>query len=414
MRVAASAPAPTRAEEDLAAVLARVPQRPSRRILMAFWLLGVLVAAPGTFFAGWGYHLQPSFGRIAVHLGSFALGILLFLQLARYLLSRWSGRLVLVGSATLASAALLGLAEAPQLPLDWPRDACFFLLGVGCGGLMAGTFRLLQPIYERGPGATMNLCGGLMGLGSLCAPIVAWACYALDDFRLAFYVLAGMSATMAQTFWRRRLGPEPSLPDLGFQDILQELRSPLHVLFAALLFFQTAAEFSIAQWTSLHLTMRTGMSPGSAYLFLAAYFLLLWAGRFAVQPLLLRVPHRRILLSSAALAWLGLTILGAAGNGVGAAVGLTLTALGYAAIYPLLVDKIGDRFSEYHASLFHGVFGLGMMGGFLAPALGGVLAETGGEIYAMRVPQLSSFFVFLLLAAIWIESKLSARKVVRS
>lgn len=381
---------------------------------MAFLLIGVLVSAPGTYFAGWGYHLQPPFGKIALLLGSFSIGVLALLQLVNPLLKRVPGRIVLAASAALATLAFVVLAEAAPPEFEDYRYPCLVAAGMACGGLMAASFRLLQPLYEQSPGGTVSLAGGLMGIGCLCPALIGWACYQMDDFRLAFYVEGGMAFAMSWIFFKMPVRPEPSWPVSGLREALQGLRSPIHVLFAALLFCQTAAEFSVAQWTALHLSLRGGLSPGAALVYLAGYFFLLWAGRFIVQGFLSRVPHRRILLLSAGLAWFGLLMLISAENETGAAIGLVFTALGYSAVFPLIVEKIGDRFSEYHASLFHGVFGLAMMGGFLAPALGGWLAQEFGEVYAMRVPLAASFLVFVLLAAIWLEAKLSVRQALRS
>jgi MFS family permease len=381
---------------------------------MAFLLIGVLISAPGTYFAAWGYHLQPAFGKIALLLGAFSLGVLLLLEPVRPLLARAGAYRVLTWSAAVATIAFLILADAVSANQDWRRYGGLLLLGVSCGGLMAASFGLLQPLYEQSPAATVGLAAGLMGVGCLLPALTGWGCYQLGDFRLAFFVEAGMAAGVTWIFFRMPRGREARWPAVGFREAMAEMRSPVHALFAAILFFQTAAEFSVAQWTALHLSLRSGLSPGSALLYLAGYFFLLWAGRYVVQGLLDQVPRRRILLGSAGLGWLGLFVLSGAENETGAAFGLTLTALGYSAVYPLLVEKIGDRFSEYHASLFHGIFGLAMMGGFLGPALGGWLAKEWGEVNAMRVPLVASFFVFLLLAAIWIEAKFNARQAPRS
>lgn len=381
---------------------------------MAFLLIGVLVSAPGTFFAGWGYHLQPPFATIASLLGSFSVGVLILLQLVKPMLRRMSGKTILTASAALATIAFLSLAETITPERENFRFACLLAAGMACGGLIAAGFRLLQPLYEQNPGGTVGLAGGLMGIGCLCPALIGWASYQLEDFRLAFYVEGGMAFAITWIFFRMPVRQEPAWPKSGFREALRELKSPVHILFAAVLFFQTAAEFSVAQWTALHLSLRGGLSPGAALLYLAGYFFVLWAGRFVVQGFLDRVPHRRILLFSAGLAWFGLLMLISAENETGAATGLFFTALGYSAVFPLIVEKTGDRFSEYHASLFHGVFGLAMMGGFLAPALGGWLAQQFGEVYAMRVPLAASFLVFVLLAAMWLETKLSVRQALRS
>ena len=94
--------------------------------------------------------------------------------------------------------------------------------------------------------------------------------------------------------------------------------------------------------------------------------------------------------------------------------GLLLSALGFSFVYPLLVERIGSRFREYHSSLFHGIFGLGMLGGFLAPAVIALWADYSSEASAMSVPLVCSLFVFLLLLMLWIESKISGIRAARS
>ncbi|GAB4406111.1 MAG: hypothetical protein OHK0021_17820 [Bryobacter sp.] len=381
---------------------------------MAFLLIGVLISAPGTYFAGWGYHLQPPFTRIAWHLASFALGLLASLQWAPNFFRRYSGRLLLLFSAAFALAGFLALSAASEISPEWYLNLGFTALGLSCGGLLAAAFRLLQPIYEQSPAATVNLAGGFLGVGCLLPAVLGWICYQAGDFRLAIVAQAGMAAAMIWIFFRSPARKEPPPPDINFREVFEEIGSPMHVLFAALLFFQTAAEMGVAQWTALHLTLRSGMSPGVAMQYLAWYFFLLWVGRYVTQGLLKKVPHRRLLLVSAALAWFGLTVLSSAENEFGAFLGLALTATGYAAVYPLMVEWIGDRFAAYHASLFHGIFGLAMMGGFLAPALGGALASEFGGSVVMRVPLAASFLVFVLLVLLWAESKISVRKALRS
>ena len=94
---------------------------------------------------------------------------------------------------------------------------------------------------------------------------------------------------------------DPEIFELGFQEVLRESRSPVHLLFAALLFFETAAELSVLQFAALHLILRAGMSPSAAMYFLSFYCLALLGGRFVAQAMLQKFPHRRLLLASAAM-----------------------------------------------------------------------------------------------------------------
>lgn len=279
---------------------------------------------------------------------------------------------------------------------------------------MAATFQLLRRLYEQDPAATVNIAGGLMGLGAFLPALLSAISYAWMGFHGLYLLLALVPIVAAGLFYRRGMPAETEIIDLGFKEVFRESQSPVHVLFAALLFFETAAELSVLQWAALHLILRAGMSPSAALYFLGFYCLALLGGRFAAQALLQYFPHRRLLLASAAMSWLGILVFSSTNNFLGAVLGLALSALGFSFVYPLLVERIGDRFREYHSSLFHGIFGLGMLGGFLAPALIAFWADWSSEAAAMMVPFWCSLLVFLLLLLLWVESKISASRVARS
>ncbi len=386
----------------------------SRRAFLGFFLIGVLVAIPGAALPTWGYHLQPPYLTIGFHFLSFAGGVLIALRLSRFFLARFGVHRLLAASMLIAAMGIVMVEfSGPPRP-EVARHLSLSLVGLAQGGIMAATFQLLRRFYEQDPAATVNLAGGLMGLGSLLTALLGALSYSWTEFDGLFILLA--LAPFGVGAWLYRLGMpiDPEIVDLGFKEVLRESKSPMHVLFATLLFFETAAELSVLQWVALHLILRAGMSPSAAMYFLSFYCAALLGGRFVAQALLQRYPHRRLLLASAAMSWLGVLIFGSAENFWGAGFGLALSAIGFSFVYPLLVERIGSRFREYHSSLFHGIFGLGMLGGFLAPALIGFWANLTNEGSAMAVPLWCSLFVFLLLVLLWVESKLSASRVARS
>ncbi|MCX6612665.1 MAG: hypothetical protein NTW74_17660 [Acidobacteria bacterium] len=341
----------------------------SRRAFLGFFLIGVLVAIPGAALPAWGYHLQPPYLTIGFHFLSFAGGVLVALRLSRYFLSRFGVHRLLATSMLIAAMGIVMVEfSGPPRP-EAARHFSLWLVGLAQGGIMAATFQLLRRLYEQDPAATVNLAGGLMGLGSLLTALLGALSYSWTEFDGLFILLA--LAPFGVGAWLYRLGMpmDPEIVDLGFHEVLRESKSPVHVLFAALLFFETAAELSVLQWVALHLILRAGMSPSAAMYFLSFYC---------------------------------------------AGFGLALSAVGFSFVYPLLVERIGSRFREYHSSLFHGIFGLGMLGGFLAPALIGFLASVSSESSAMAVPLWCSLLVFLLLLLLWVESKISASRVARS
>jgi len=390
------------------------PQSGGRRALLGFFLIGVLIAIPAAALPAWNYHLQPPYLAIGFHFLSFALGVLFALRLNRWLLGRLGAHRTLGGALILAALGIvLAQVMTPPQP-ESGRHLAFALIGMALGGIMASTFQLLRHLYEQDSAATVNLAGGLMGLGALLTALLGALSYSWMEFRGVFLLLS--LTPFAAAAWLFRQGaPTVIAPlDVGLRAALQESRSPVHVLFAALLFFETAAELSVLEWSALHMILRSGMSPSAALYLLSYYCLALLGGRFAAQAVLHRIPHRRLLLASAALSWLGILIFGSTDNYLGAVLGLTLCATGFSFVYPLLVERIGSRFREYHSSLFHGIFGLAMLGGFLAPALIAFGAQWASETSAMTVPLWCSLLVFLILVLIWVESKISASRVARN
>ncbi len=386
----------------------------SRRALVGFLFIGVLTAIPATALPTWNYHLQPPYLAIALHFACFALGVLAALRLSRPLLARFGSHRMLANSAALAAAAILLLEVVGPPAPAWGRHISLAIMGCALGGLMAASFQLLRHLYEQNSAATLNLAGGFLGLGALLVAFVSAVSFDWLDLRGALLLISVLGFASAAWLFRSAPPVETGQFDIGIRQALREARSPVHVLFAALLFFETAAELSVLSWTALHLILRSGMSPAMSLYLLSYYCLILLAGRFGAQAMLQHFPHRRLLLASSATSWLGILILSATDNSFGAILGLTLSAAGFSFVYPLLVERVGNRFQEYHSSLFHGIFGLAMLGGLLAPALIALVAHFTGEISAMTIPLWCSLIVFLILVAIWIESRISASRVVRS
>ncbi|MEN6606835.1 MAG: hypothetical protein ABFD60_06300, partial [Bryobacteraceae bacterium] len=150
------------------------------------------------------------------------------------------------------------------------------------------------------------------------------------------------------------------------------------------------------------------VSPEAALAMLALYWFSLMVGRVAIQALLGRVRHGRMLLASGIAALLGCNILVLTNNLFGAAVGILMVGGGFAAIYPLLVEKIGDRFPYYHPGFFNGIFSLAVTGGLLAPWTIGIYAHWWGIRVVMLLPMLGSCVVIILLLITSLYARLTA------
>jgi fucose permease len=198
----------------------------------------------------------------------------------------------------------------------------------------------------------------------------------------------------------------PVVKVLPMREATEDLRSVLAILFALLLFFQFANEWSIAGWLPVFLIDRLGMSPAGAVMLLSFYWLALTIGRFVTARLLPVVRHGRLLAISAFCALFGCIALDT-DTRLGVVTGILLTGAGFSAIYPLAAEKIAARFTYYHPGYFNGIFTFAMMGGIVAPfVLGHAVAMSGLRIVPVAA-MAGSCAVFALVLVLALGKKVS-------
>jgi len=379
------------------------------KALAGFLLSGFLLALLGAILPAWGYHRDPDFTEVGNYFLSVAVGIVTAALLARRLMARRGISFLLVFACALSCGALayLGLVSPPAS--QWWRVIGLVVLGTGAGLLNMALFYAISRTYQSDVAATVTRGGIWYGLGCLAATLlVAGTIYvqAVPGILTFLAIIPGIFAGIyARTSYAEPLpGAQPSM-----RQALADFRSPGAVLFALLLFFQFGNEWSIAGWLPLFLIRRVGLSPKTALIILASYWLFLMTGRLGAVAILPRVRHGWLLLGSALAALFGCAMLYFTNNTFGAALGALLVGAGYASIYPLVAEAIGRRFPYYHPGFFNGIFSLALVGGLMAPATLGYVADGLGVGVVMGIPLLGTFMVMALLSLIWLESKVTGR-----
>jgi fucose permease len=384
-----------------------VPVYEGRSALSGFVLSGLLLSFLGAILPSWGYHVVSDFPTVGAYFLFVNLGLLLSVRTAQKLAPRRGVRFVLLIGCGLAAIAFLWLAySAPPAP-DWWRFLGLLVLGLGAGLLNSAVFLAITPLYEHDRASTVNLAGTLFGAGCLATALLVAGTYYVYTVPAILILFATIAGLFAVVFARAKFSAVPAPPQLSLQEILRDFTNPGAVLFALLLFFQFGNEWSIAGWLPLFLIRRLGVSPETSLLLLAIYFAALLIGRAGAQVLLKRVKHSSLLLSSVVSAMLGSIILTSTTNQFGAVMGVLFVGGGFAAIYPLVVEKISGRFPYYHPGFYNGIFSLAFTGGLLAPWMLGYLAEWWGIQAIFIGPLLGTCVVFLLSVLILLEAKLT-------
>ena len=379
----------------------------SRRALSGLFLSGLFLAFPGVILVAWDYQRSSDYAAMGLYFLFMNLGVLLAVQSARVLLKHRGIKTLLATGCLLASGCLVVLAfVAPPAPVAW-RWAALFGVGAAAGLLNAGVFQLLAVAYERAPAATMNLAGILFGGGCLAGCLLVGAGIGTYGLWLPVALFGVVSAGFGVWYLRRPF-PATIVPEtVPTARAVEAFRSPAAILLALLLFFQFGNEWAIAAWLPLFLVQRLGVSSGAGLWLLSLYWLSILLGRIVIQALLDRIRHGRLLFFSITAALFGCTILASTNNLTGAGVAVVATGLGFAAVYPLVVERVGSRFSYYHPVYFNGIFSVAFTGALLSPWLVGVLASSIGIGAVMLVAVMGTLAVFVLLVLIWVESKLN-------
>ena len=381
----------------------------SRRALAGFFISGVLLSFLGPILPAWQHHLSSDYGIIGLYFAGLVAGLLASVAFAPRLLEHKGVGWTLALACGLAGSVFLYLAFVSPPVSAWWRVGGMIMLGFSAGLLHTAMFHAISPMYKHDPAATMNLAGMLFGLGCLAVTLlISGAFYAYTAAALQAWI-GVMPALFGWMYFKTPFPPHPVPHHPPVRELFTELRSPVAVLLALLLFFQLGNEWAVAGWLSLFLIQRLGISPAGSLLLLAVYWLALLVGRVVAQWILTWVGHARILFLSAAGAILGALILLSTDNRFGAISGILLLGAAFAPIYPLLVEKIGHRFPYFHPGFYNGIFSVAIAGGLLAPATLGFYASLWGIRVVMALPLAGSAIVFVLLLLIGLEARIARR-----
>jgi nitrate/nitrite transporter NarK len=383
------------------------------RALAGFFVTGLLFSFSGAILPSWGHHLRSDYIVIAFHFLCAAAGIIVSLRFGAWLLPRSGVGVVLITGCSVAAGGFLYLATVTPPAPDWTRMIGMAVLGIAGGLMHAGIFEAISPIYRHDPGATMKIAGTMFGLGCLTVALLisrTFYVYTVPSILVLLAVIPGLFAGLYSKVRYRK--PQLSAPR-PIRELLYDLQSPTAIIFSLLLFFQFGNEWAIAAWLPLFLIQRLGLSPDIALLLLAVYWLALLVGRILVQTLLDNVRHTVLLAGSAFSAMFGCMILAFTDNRFGALTGILFVGAGFASIYPLVAEKMGDRLPNYHPGLFNGIFAFALAGAFLAPSTLGYFAAQWGIQVVMLLPFFGTIAVVLLLTTIWVDSRLRDQGILR-
>jgi len=288
---------------------------------------------------------------------------------------RYGYRVLLSTSAVLMFAGFEGLAFTNT---SWILTLSVFLTGMGGGAINGATNAVVADISTTGKGANLSLLGAFFGIGALGMPLLLSALRKTIDFEVIVAATGFLSLAAAIIFLIVRFPSAKQADGLRFRQIGMMFKDITLLLIAFFLFFQSAFEGLINNWTTTYLTERVAAPQSAALLGLSAYVAGMTIARLLIGSLFRKVPEKKLLYVSFAITLASLVLFRLSGSVVPAATGLFLIGAGIAAGFPTMLGFVGNRYSQMSGTAFSFVLVIALLGNMIVNYSMGLVAENYG------------------------------------
>src|SRR5712692_9593059 len=331
----------------------------------------------GMVLASWVPHLPAvkaqhaiSDGQLGIVLLSMAVGSVLALPLAGWLIGRF-------GSRRMTALAALGFCLVLPLPIISPNlgllALSLMLLGACNGTLDVSMNSQAVEVERHYQCSIMSSFHGLFSLGGLIGAGVAGLAMSSGVDDVQHVATITILSVLAVVSVRRWLAPSPPQ---------QESRGPTFVKptgillsLGTLAFFGLLAEGAMADWSAVYLHDVLRSDSATAAAGFAACSLMMAAGRFGGDRLANRFGPRQLLRASGTLAAVGLGGGLLIGRPIAAILGFGLVGLGISNIIPVLFSSAGKLRGVPAGTVLAAVATTGYFGFLAGPLLIGFAAE---------------------------------------
>lgn len=278
-------------------------------------------------------------------------------------------------AAALIVVGLEGIAFAPSM--GWLRVA-IATIGFGGGIINGGANALVADISADGRSAGLSLLGVFFGAGAVGVPFVLSTLlgrfsYTAIIASVGALVVVPLVMIAATTF------PAPKQPQ-GFPLAAAKglLRDSSLLVMGFMLFLESGMEITVGGWTATFFKEELQVPDQRALIYLSLYWFGMMMARLAMGVVLKHAAPTGILLGSIATAFLGALLLILTRSAGLAALGVFLIGCGFAAVFPIILGFVGDRYAALSGTAFSVVIVIALIGGMLLPYLTGVLGATYG------------------------------------
>ncbi|MCU0457616.1 MAG: MFS transporter [Bacteroidales bacterium] len=318
---------------------------------------------------------------------------------------RYGYRLLLPVSALLMFAGFEGLAFTGTI---WMLTLSVFLIGLGGGAINGATNAVVADISTNGKGADLSILGVFFGIGALGMPLLLSLLEETVRFEAIVAATGGLVLVAAVLFTAVRFPAAKQAEGISLKQITCMLRDGTLLMIAFFLFFQSAFEGLINNWTTTYLTERVAAPREAALMGLSAYVAGMTVMRLLIGSVFRKLPERQLLYISFAITFAALLLFRLSSSVTPAAAGLFMLGAGLAAGFPTMLGLVGNRYPDLSGTAFSFVLVIGLTGNILVNYSMGIVAENYG-IRHLTTYTFTALVILTILATV-IFSRLKHNK----
>lgn len=281
---------------------------------------------------------------------------------------------------------------------------CVFLFGLGGGIINGATSALISDISAESKGANLSFLGVFFGIGAFAMPL------ALGFLRKSFsyeIIISSIGwATFLMGLFYIFIGfPAPKqLASFPLKSGFKLLKEKVLILTSFFLFFQSALEGIVNNWTPTFLTSVYKISHEKALLALSISVLGMIITRVAFGSILKNISFKQVWIISFSALFIGIFLLGFVFSFYAHILGLFLIGAGLAAGFPIMLGFLGEQFKSLSGTAFSIAFTIALGGNMIINyAMGWIAKRWGIENYINVV--LAELIIMAILCMLILQRK---------
>lgn len=323
--------------------------------------------------------LRNKFGLDEIAIGTLftilPFGILTGSLLFGPLADKFGFRILLALSCISLFVGFEGIAFAHSY---WQLQGSVFLFGVGGGAINGGTSALVSDISQENKGADLSLLGVFFGAGALSMPFFLGFLQDYFSYEWIVSIVGVATLIVGVLFFMIQFPVAKQASGLPLNAMKKLMGNPFLLVVSYFLFFQSAFEGIINNWTPSYLTTAKGFTQKSALFALSVSVAGMVCMRLLLGSFFRNWKPQSIWVLTFLLLGSGMCMLGFSTINFFVFIGLFAVGAGLAAGFPMMLGMVGERFKELSGTAFSIAFTIALAGNMIFNYAMGLIAKHTG------------------------------------